>query len=149
MPFVASHRGGNWQVSGDRQSAVTIAPQSLTPFDPEQSVLSCGVPADLASGVEAIEHLLGSSIEEGKSTIVIEDIVNDHCFAESPFVHEKGIHFCAGEPLLDSNEQLVGTVLVLDTRPRRMSEHEKESLHTAAAATLEALELRAVAPPVG
>ena len=108
----------------------------------------CGLPADLASGVEAIEHLLGRSMKEGKSTVVIEDIVNDHRFAESPLVHEKGIHFCAGEPLLDVNEQLVGTLLVLDTRPRRMSEHEKESLHTASAATLEALELRAVAPPV-
>ena len=43
----------------------------------------CGLPPDLASGVEAIEHLLGSSIAEGKSTVVIEDIVNDHRFAES------------------------------------------------------------------
>jgi hypothetical protein len=47
-----------------------------------------------------------------------------------------------------NDEQLVGTLLVLDTRPRRMSEREKESLHTAAAASLEALELRAVALPV-
>jgi GAF domain len=108
----------------------------------------CGLPTDLASGVQAIEHLLGRSMKEGKSTVVIEDIVNDHRFAESRLVHEKGIHFCVGEPLLDGNEQLVGTLLVLDTRPRRMSEREKESLHTAAAATLEALELRAVAPPV-
>ena len=35
-------------------------------------------------------------------------------------------------------------MLVLDTRPRGMSEQEKESLHTAAAAALEALELCAV-----
>ena len=105
----------------------------------------CGLPADLASGLDALEHLLESSIEERKSTVVIEDIVNDHCFAANPFVHEKGIHFCAGEPLLNRNGDLVGILLVFDTRPRGMSEHEKESLHVGAAAALEALELRAVA----
>jgi signal transduction protein with GAF and PtsI domain len=104
----------------------------------------CGLPAELASSLDAIEHLLGSSIEEEKSTIVIEDIVNDHRYAASSFVHEKGIHFCAGEPLLNRNGDLVGILLVFDTRPRGMSEHEKESLHVAAAAALEALELRAV-----
>jgi hypothetical protein len=108
----------------------------------------CGLPVDLASGVDSLEHLLGSSIAEGKSAVIIEDIVNDHRFAESLFVQEKGIHFCAGEPLIDRNGKIVGTMLVLDTRPRGMSEQEKESLHTAAAAALEAVELRAVAPPV-
>jgi GAF domain-containing protein len=78
----------------------------------------CGLPSDLASGLEAIEQLLRSSIEEGKSTVVIEDIVNDHRFAENPLVHEKGIHFCAGEPLLNRNGNLVGILSVLDTRPR-------------------------------
>jgi hypothetical protein len=53
----------------------------------------CGLPADLASGAKSIEQLLGSFMEEGKSTVVIEDIVNDHRFAESPLVQEKGIHF--------------------------------------------------------
>ena len=98
--------------------------------------------------MDSLEHLLGGSIAEGKSTVIIEDIVNDHRFAESLFVQEKGIHFCAGEPLIDRNGKIVGIMLVLDTRPRGMSEQEKESLHTAAAAALEAVELRAVAPAI-
>ena len=108
----------------------------------------CGLPADLASGVDSIEHLLGSSIVEGKSTVVIEDIVNDHRFAESLLAQEKGIRFCAGERLVNRNGKIVGIMLVLDTRPRGMSEQEKESLHAAAAAAIEALELRAVAPAI-
>jgi hypothetical protein len=108
----------------------------------------CGLPTDLAPEAEGIEQLIGSFIEEGKSTVVIEDIVNDHRFAESPFVQEKGIHFCAAEPLVNRNGKLVGVLLVLDIRPRGMSEREKESLHTSAAAALEALELRAVAPAI-
>ena len=35
---------------------------------------------------------------------------------------------------------------MLDTRPREMSEHEKEALHLAGAAAVEALEISAVAP---
>ena len=108
----------------------------------------CGLPADLASGVDSIERLLRSSIEEGKSIVVIEDIVNDHRFAESLLAQEKGIRFCAGERLVNRNGKIVGIMLVLDTRPRGMSEQEKESLHAAAAAALEALELRAVAPAI-
>ena len=45
----------------------------------------CGLPPTLLLEWMRIEHLLGSSIEEGKSTIIIEDIVNDHRFAESYF----------------------------------------------------------------
>jgi predicted PurR-regulated permease PerM len=108
----------------------------------------CGLPADLASGVDSIEHLLGSSIAEGKSTVIIEDIVNDHRFAKSLFVQEKGIHFCAREPLVNRNGKIVGAMLVLDTRSRRMNEQEKERLQTSASAALEAVELRAVAPAI-
>ena len=109
----------------------------------------CGLPVDLTSGVEGIKQLLASSMEEGKSTVVIEDIVNDHRFAESPLVQEKGIHFCAGEPLVNRNGSIVGILLVLDTRARAMSEREKESLHTAAAEQqFETLEFRAVAPAI-
>ena len=109
----------------------------------------CGLPADLAFGVEAIEHLLESSIAKiakGKSTVVIVDIVNDRRFADSALLSEKGIHFCAGEPLSNRNGKVVGSLLVLDTRPRGISEQEGELLHAAATAAVEALEVRAVVP---
>jgi len=73
-------------------------------------------------------------------------IVNDHRFADSPLLYEKGIHFCAGEPLLNRNWKLVGFLLVLDTRARGISDQEEELLHAAARAAVEALEVRAVAP---
>jgi len=106
----------------------------------------CGLPPDLASGVDALEHLLESSIERGKPVVVIEDIVKDHHFADSPLVGETGIHFCAGERLLNRNGKSLGILFVLDTRPREMSAREKESLHAAATAAVEALDVRAVAP---
>jgi ClpP class serine protease len=42
-----------------------------------------GLPPDLASDLEAIEHLLERSIQKEKSRIVIGDIANDHRFANS------------------------------------------------------------------
>jgi hypothetical protein len=106
-----------------------------------------GLPSDLASGVETIEHFLGSSIRKEKSTVVIEDMANDQRFASSPLLSEKGIHFCAGEPLLNRNGKVLGSLLVLDTRTRNISQQEEALLHTGAKAAVEALEVRAVAPP--
>ena len=106
-----------------------------------------GLPSDLASGVETIEHFLGSSIGKEKSTVVIEDVAKDQHFASSPLLSEKGIHFCAGEPLLNRNGKIVGSLLVLDTRTRTIGQQEEELLHTGAKAAVEALEVRAIAPP--
>ena len=106
-----------------------------------------GLPPDLASGFEAIEHLLERSIQEEKSRVVIEDIAKDHRFANSPLLCEKGIHSCIGEPLLNRNGKVVGSLLLLDTRTRRISEHEAELLCAGAKAAVEALEVRASARP--
>ena len=52
-----------------------------------------------------------------------------------------------GEPLLNRNGKVVGSLLVLDTRTRRMSEQEAGLLHAGANAAVEALEVRAIVPP--
>jgi signal transduction protein with GAF and PtsI domain len=106
-----------------------------------------GLPSDLASGVETIEHMLGSSIGKKKSTMVIEDMANDQYFANSPLLSEKGVHFCAAERLLNRNGNVMGSLLVLDTRTRNISQQEEELLRTGAQAAVEALEVRTVPPP--
>jgi hypothetical protein len=106
-----------------------------------------GLPPDLASAVKTIENVLGSSIGKEKSTVVIEDMASDQRFASSPLLSEKGILFCAGEPLLNRNGKVLGSLLVLDTRTRNISQQEEALLHTGAKAAVEALEVRAVAPP--
>jgi predicted PurR-regulated permease PerM len=102
-----------------------------------------GLPPDLASGFEAIEQLLERSIQEQKTRVVIEDIANDHRFANSPLLCEKGIHSCVGEPLLNRNGKVVGYLLLLDTRTRGISEQEAELLQAGAKAAVEALEVHA------
>jgi GAF domain-containing protein len=83
-----------------------------------------------------------------KSTVVIEDMASDQYFANSPLLSEKGVHFCAGEPLLNRNGNVMGSLLVLDTRTRNISQQEEELLHTGAKAAVEALEVRMVPPPI-
>ena len=106
----------------------------------------CCLPSDLASGLEIIEHFLESSIGKEKSTVVIEDVGSDQRFAGSPLLFEKGIHFCAGERLLNRSGKILGSLLVLDTCTRNISPQEEELLHTGARAAVEALEIRAVVP---
>lgn len=107
-----------------------------------------GLPSDLASGVEAIERFLESSISKEKSTVVIEDMANDQRFANSPLLSERGVHFFAGEPLLNRSGKVIGSLVVLDTRTRKISQQEEKLLHTGAKAAVEAVEIRAIAPPV-
>ncbi len=106
----------------------------------------CGVPPDLAPGLESIKQVLDRSIARNQSRIVIEDIAKDSRFAGLRLNRENGIQFCAREPLLNRNGKAIGSLLALDTRTRRMGAQEEELLHAAAIATMEALEVRAVSP---
>jgi hypothetical protein len=106
----------------------------------------CGVPPDLAPGLESIKQVLDRSIARNQARIVIEDIAKDNRFAGLRLSRENGIQFCAREPLLNRNGKAIGSLLVLDTRTRRMGAQEEELLNAAAIATMEALEVRAVTP---
>jgi predicted PurR-regulated permease PerM len=122
----------------------TIATLTLTD-DGKIWKAQCGVPPDLAPGLESIKQVLDRSIARNQGRIVIEDIAKDSRFAGLR-ISENGIHFCAQEPLLNRNGKPMGSLLVLDTRTRRMGAQEEELLHAAGIATMEALEVRAVTP---
>jgi len=125
-----------------------IAILTLTVDNGKTWTAQCGVPPDLAPGLESIKQVLDRSIARNHSRIVIEDIAKDNRFAGSR-LGENGIQFCAREPLLNRNGKAMGSLLVLDTRTRRISAQEEELLHAAAIATTEALEVRTVAPRPG
>jgi predicted PurR-regulated permease PerM len=104
-----------------------------------------GVPADLAAGLRPIERMLENSIKATGTRIVIEDVVHDRRF-EGFGLSENGIHFCVCEPLANRSGKVIGSLLVLDTRPRKIGEREEELLRAGATGTMEALEVRTVAP---
>lgn len=64
-----------------------------------------------------------------RATFVVEDACADHRFADNPFVTgEPGIRFYAGVPLAVGDGQLVGTLCVIDVKPRTFTEEDRQAL---------------------
>lgn len=85
--------------------------------------------------------------------LVVPDATLDVRFATNPFVvGEPGIRFYAGMPLRSPDGHAIGTLCIIDTRPRRgLTASEQDNLHTLAKLTLDKLEMRrlAVAGAIG
>jgi hypothetical protein len=61
--------------------------------------------------------------------LVVEDLRNDERFRENPFVTgDPNITFYAGSPLRTSNGYNIGTLCVLDTRKRQLTETQRTAL---------------------
>ena len=76
---------------------------------------------------------------------VVEDARTDPRFADNPFVtHDPHLRFYAGAPLRASGGLNIGTLCVLDTRPRTMSDADRQSLEDLAAIVMDALDTRLI-----
>jgi GAF domain-containing protein len=64
--------------------------------------------------------------------IVAEDVSKDSRFADDPFLIEKGIRFYAGAPLRTSSGFVLGSLCVIDTKPRTFSAKDRKLLQTIA-----------------
>ena len=75
--------------------------------------------------------------------MVVEDATDDPRFAENPFVAgEPGLRFYAGVPLITDDDYPVGTLCVMDTKPRQISERKKVQLRKYARLVMDELEFR-------
>lgn len=76
---------------------------------------------------------------------VVEDASRDPRFSDNPFVtHHPHLRFYAGAPLRASGGLNIGTLCVLDTRPRTLSEADRQSLSDLAALVMDALDTRLI-----
>jgi predicted PurR-regulated permease PerM len=74
--------------------------------------------------------------------LVVPDTAGDPRFAEDAFLCEKSIRFYAGAPLVQHDGAEIGSICVLDTRPRQLTEQQREYLRTVAEMVMNAIELR-------
>lgn len=75
--------------------------------------------------------------------VEIPDLTLDARFADNPFVHAgPELRFYAGAVLKTPEGLPLGTLCVLDTKPRRLTEFQREALRTLGAQVVAQLELR-------
>ena len=78
----------------------------------------------------------------GKDLFVVPDAAADRRFAGNPLVEGDGIRFYAGAPLVTSDGFAVGTLCVMDRRPRNLSAEQTEALRALSRQVVARLELR-------
>jgi len=83
------------------------------------------------------------AIQTPGEAFTIEDFRKDDRFKDNPFVAgEPHIVFYAGVPLVTPNGQGLGTVCVLDVKPRVLTDQQIEALKILSAQTMNLLQLR-------
>lgn len=120
----------------------------------------CGTPVSLISLVDQDRQWFKSRIGIGRSetdressfcahtltnpvTLVVEDTFLDPRFANNPLViGDPGIRFYAGAPLVDPNGYVLGTICVIDTKPRSLSAAQVSALESLARQIMQLFEAR-------
>jgi predicted PurR-regulated permease PerM/methylmalonyl-CoA mutase cobalamin-binding subunit len=104
-----------------------------------------GLPADLAEARSTSRDvsLCGHVIAKDE-VLVVRDLARDPRFANNPFVKERGLRFYAGVPLRGPNGFPIGTLCILDTKPREMTTQEQDLLKMIAGDVMEHIKRRPV-----
>jgi hypothetical protein len=81
-----------------------------------------GLPDDLNVSRQAAREtsICGHVVADNK-TLVIEDTARDPHFANNPFLQEHKVRFYAGAPLRTAQGYVIGSLCVIDTRPRKLT----------------------------
>ena len=105
-----------------------------------------GLPADLAAaGAHARETSICGHVVAANETVVIEDAWLDPRLAGNSFLREQNIRFYAGAPLKTSDGSAIGSLCIIDHRPRRITERDRQLLELMADTVMAEVEARALA----
>jgi hypothetical protein len=102
-----------------------------------------GLPDDLARERQAPRDVsvCGHVVARNEVT-VIEDLARDRRFASNPWIRARGLRFYAGAPLRAPGGQPIGSLCLLDTKPRPFSAREQRHLQEYASEVMEEMAKR-------
>ena len=107
-----------------------------------------GLPEEIAEAHQMSRELsVCGHVIANDEALVVEDLSRDRRFANNPLLKERGLRFYAGVPLR-SNDLPIGSLCILDIKPRRMTDREKRLLKVIAEDVMEEIQRRdsAVSP---
>jgi GAF domain-containing protein len=125
---------------------VPIALLTLIDKDRQWFKSQAGLPADLAEArctsrdVSLCGHVIAND-----EVLIVRDLARDPRFANNPWVKERDLRFYAGVPLRGPNGLPIGTLSILDTKPREMTRQEQDLLKMIAGDVMEQIKRRPVA----
>jgi len=123
---------------------VPIALISLIDRDRQFFKSQTGLPENLAKARQTARNVsVCGHVVAKNQVMVIEDLARDRRFANNPLLKEHGIRFYAGVPLLAPNGQPIGSLCLMDMKPRQLTEREKRLLLEYASEVMEEIAKRA------
>src|SRR4051812_33917396 len=77
-----------------------------------------------------------------KEVLIVEDALSDIRFCDNPFVNSGSIRFYAGAAIRVGGDLCLGTICVADTKPRKLTQQQANSLAALARHASTFIELR-------
>jgi GAF domain-containing protein len=124
---------------------VPISTLSLIDRDHQFFKAGFGLPADLAQSrkTSRAESICGHVVGHNE-VLVVNDLAADPRFADNPLVQATGIRFYAGAPLRTKSGHAVGSLCIIDTKPRQITAREARLLQLIAETVMAEIKLRQV-----
>lgn len=122
----------------------------ISVIDAERQVIlsNKGLPEDLAkAGYLSRSSSIDTYVIASNKIFIVENLARDPRFANHSFYKEKHLYFYAGAPLRAQNGQPIGVLSLLDTKPRKFNERDKNLLQLYAEEVMEEMVMITTKPP--
>src|SRR5690606_18813248 len=134
--FMQAPRGGYLDELAHKVAAAFDAPIALVSLLDESRQYwkgACGLPDALERERQTPrEEAVCSYVVASGVPLVVEDVSRDPRLAGNALLCTHVIRFYAGVPLRDDNANVIGTLCIIDTRPRTLQERERKLLQLVA-----------------
>lgn len=116
---------------------------SFIDHDTQYFKSAVGLPPEFrATRTEPRELSICSHVVGINDMLVIEDLLEDERYKENPAILASGARFYAGTPLRADSGRAVGTLCIVDVKPRTMNERERDLLRLIANGVMAQVKLR-------